>query len=240
MKITKNLSDINLGKMTNEEFENILCKAGALALEKQGEQYEPCEPHVFSKSSEKAFKKQLRKYNALCTLRAIGKYSSRAACILLAVAVVSGVTIMSVRGLRSEVLNFIFDSKTPNSVISFDDGTNEYKDTNIYSSEKVDLNYIPEGFVLLQKTDSKGRLHLYFKNNDKYLQFSIQNLLGNGRVDTEEIDAEIITINDTDAFLISKPEVNMILWNNENSIIRITSNLDKNEAIKVAENTIIK
>lgn len=240
MKITDNVSDINLGNMTDEEFENILCMAGALALEKQGEQDEPCEPYVFSEASEKKFKKLLRKYNAVRTLKTIGKYSSRVACILLAFVVASGITIMSVKGWRSQVLNFIFDSKSPNSVISFDDGTNKYETIDKYSSDKVSLNYIPEGFALLQETESEGRLHLYFKNNDKYLQFSMQRLSGTASIDTENAEVEKLTINGKDMFFISKPEVNVLFWSDETSYIRITSNLDKNEVIKMAENTIVK
>lgn len=155
-----------------------------------------------------------------------------AACVLLAVAVGSGVTIFSVDALRTRFLNFVFDPSKPNTDYNFSDYAQ-----NRYFDSDITLNYIPEGFKLADKVKSTYSTNLKFmSDSNMYFQISATDIDVNSNIDTENATIEAITINGYDGVYISKDNINVIVWHDNRYSYTVVGNISKENIIKIAKN----
>ena len=155
-----------------------------------------------------------------------------AACVLLAVAVGSGVTIFSVDALRTRFLNFVFVPSKPNTDYNFGDYAQ-----NRYSDSDITLNYIPEGFKLADKVKSSESIDLLFKNDEKsYFYFNVNDITVQSSIDTENATVENITVNGYDGVYISNDNINALVWHDNRYSYDIIGNISKENIIKIAKN----
>ena len=155
-----------------------------------------------------------------------------AACVLLAVAVGSGVTIFSVDALRTRFLNFVFVPSKPNTDYNFSDYAQ-----NRYFDSDITLNYIPEGFKLADKVKSSESIDLLFKNDEKsYFYFNVNDITVQSSIDTENATVENITVNGYDGVYISNDNINALVWHDNRYSYDIIGNISKENIIKIAKN----
>lgn len=213
-------------------FEMLLEEAAVKADEKLGENIEnPSEEIVFSKEHEdkmkKLFKKEKRKENR----KRYFKYAQRVACILLAFVLVSGVTLFSVEAWRIKFLNFVLEINEPNSDINFrDDGGTSYSDDNVI------LHYIPMGFEMVNSRKTNERIYIKFESGELYFSITVNNIDGNFTIDTENAVVDRFKINNNEAVYSSNENVSILVWHDDENAYRITTNIKKEETIKIAEN----
>ena len=199
--------------------------AGATYGEENDENVEFSQMH--EAKMERFFAAQRKKQSAKKYRRIL----KAAACVLLAVAVGSGVTIFSVDALRTRFLNFVFVPSKPNTDYNFGDYAQ-----NRYSDSDITLNYIPEGFKLADKTKSDNYITLLFKNSQQYFYVTIDEITSQGSVDTENGTVENTTINGHEAIYTSNKNINTILWHDNRNVYSVIGNISKENIIKTAKN----
>ena len=213
-------------------FDMMLDEAALIADEELGRELEePDEELIFSKEHEEKMEKLFRTERQKHMRAKFLKYSKRAACVFLAVVVVSGAAVMSVEAWRVKFLNFVLDAGAPNTDFDFNDDQ-----SSSYANEIVSLGYIPEGFGIVTNKESSRGLFLEFKNSDKYFCFDLTNINVSASVDTENGTAEKMKINGYEAVFIDNPDTNILIWHDNTYAFDIIGNISKEEIIKIAEN----
>lgn len=165
----------------DKALEAILDDAAVMADEKIGEALcDPEENIQFSAESEQRMKKLFKRERRKLRMKRLRKSSKWTACVLLAVIVVSGVTIFSVSAWRVRFLNFILDIGQPNTDYSFGD-----EQDHSYSDDEITLGYIPDGFKMAANKSNSKSIFLRFESENQYFHFSIISLEGRSSLDTE-------------------------------------------------------
>lgn len=158
-------------------------------------------------------------------------YGKRAACICLVALIVAGTSVFSVEAWRARFLNFFFDEDAPNSEYNFNELGGTY-----YSDDYISLEYIPWGFEVAKSNETENIIQLLFKNEELYLMVSVSSTGGQGSIDTEDATVSRIGIDNCEAILVEKDDVNQILWQNGDHEFYIAGNISSNEIIKIAKN----
>lgn len=219
-------------KGIDNAFEALLEQAVKKSGESFGKSYPKPKPHEFSEKFNKDMDRFFKKQKNRLLIKKIKKYSQRAAVIILIFGVLSGIAVFSVQAWRVKFLNFIMEITHTDTTINFDE--NSKGDT--FSNEDVTLGYVPEGFKL-EKSESRGNgLFLVFTNNDKDFRLKINSVSGSLSIDTENADIQKLKINGMDALYSSNNNINIIVWQNDELTYSLSSNLDKDEIIRIVEN----
>lgn len=108
---------------------------------------------------------------------------------------------------------------------------------NVKQVESLIINYVPEGFAIVDKFEADYDYSLLYSNGkDNFVvdKTAINTSIG---YDTEKYDDEIIKINGMDAvYYMSNNGDNGIIYNNGEYIFGVTGNIKKEELIKIAQN----
>ena len=107
--------------------------------------------------------------------------------------------------------------------------TTEYK----YS---IKLNYVPDGFILTDTTESKSNYDITYYNANKYFYISKSIVPGTMSIDTENAKTEYIDIKGNEAFMSIKPNQIILIWVNNDILYKVYGNIDRETVIKIAEN----
>lgn len=226
----------DFSKMTEKAFDILLKEGVNIACEQEGLSYkDPEEKIVFSKEHNqkmaKIFKTEKRK---LWRKKAL-KYSKYAACFLAIITVLSAVTIYNVEALRVKFLNFVFTNDYEGTTFNFEEKQGE-QETSIKNNTDIAFGYVPEGFELIDARQKKENIHIRYAFGENYFQILRGDLNGNYSVDTENGTYENIKIDGLEAVYFTNPNINSVVWNDSYYIYIITSNISKEELIKIAEN----
>lgn len=150
--------------------------------------------------------------------------------VLVAAAVILALTVTAFAIPATR--NYIIEKFDKYSTIIF---SSDGKSENIGTLE---VGYIPEGFELAVTETLEFSMSKYYVNNNKYF-INIQKNPSSAEIgfDTEICKYEEIVINDkTYVYYISSNKVLGLIWNNDGYTYKITTNLDFDETIKIAEN----
>lgn len=162
------------------------------------------------------------------------KTSSRVAAILL-ILFVSLITLtLSVEAFRIQVYNLFFTDHEEYSSIRIKQGSTG--DVDIEWESYYYPTYIPEGFYVESTMDNaKMRVINYKNQKNEYIIF-IQVPNGvNLDIDTEDgINKEMI-VNSNKAIFVKKEGKNILFWNNDEISFYLTSDLDIQKLILIAE-----
>lgn len=189
------------------------------------------EPQVsFSDAHTQKMKAVFRKEKRKPQLKKAMAYTKRVACVLLAVALISGITIGSVEAWRSKFLNFIFNEDQPNTDYRYA----ESKDTT-YSNDSISLGYIPAGFVLEYDHSSTRDADLRFTNQNTYFSVMSADTDLKNSVDTENAMIENLLVNEKEAVYITKENLNILVWSDDIYSYVIYGNISKDELLKIAK-----
>lgn len=173
----------------------------------------------------KAYQKEVRKERMQ-----LGKKIAAVFVIVLGIAMV---TAMNVKAFREPVLNFIFRSTSDKNKTKINT-TDTQK-----NKEKLIFNYIPDGYKCIKqqyshkndqitydyKNNNNNFIHIYLQPNQQYSNY-------------ENMDKTSYTkINKNNkTYYFIKGKSNKFLWYNQNIIFNISSSLNENEMLKIAEN----
>lgn len=107
----------------------------------------------------------------------------------------------------------------------------------ISTVDMLEINYVPEGFVITDEYKSKYVHSAAYSNEQKY--FSVDKHAINTQVnfDTEKYDCKNISINGIDGvFYETESSEKGIIFNNADYIFIVSGNIDENELINIAQN----
>lgn len=220
-------------KTMDKILDVLIAEAASKAVENLGRNIPEPEAAEFSKEHEAAMRKLFGKERRKLFIKKILKYLKRVAVFLMAVIVLSCITVFSVDAWRVKVLNFVIEMSQTHSEINF--GEDGLKGDS-YKSDEITLGYIPASFKL-EKRDVEGSMvSLLFKDEKYYFIFSMSEISGTMGVDTENASVKKIIINDQDALYSSNSNVNILVWHDEKFSYRLSGTLNEKEMIKIAEN----
>lgn len=221
-------------KSNSEDMLDMAIKAAATrAFDEYNQSLEiPDEEIEFSEEHKRKMEKLFTDYHRKERARRIRRISSRAACVVVAVAVVSTAAMFGAGAWRFKFMNFIFDSEAPGTDISFNDngGTT-------YSDEYIRLKYVPFGFEVVEQVKSSKCNVITFEQGEKYFNFSMEAIEGQKSIDTEGADVENVTVNKYDGVYSTKEDRNTLLWHDDFNVLIVSGNISKDEIIKIAEYT---
>ena len=100
----------------------------------------------------------------------------------------------------------------------------------------MNLGYIPEGFELVENEVSKFDMFLVFRRDSEYFQMKVNRDDVNGKLDTEDVSAENIEINNHPGIFMKDEKENTLIWHDGKSVFCLMSNLEKTEMVKIAQN----
>jgi len=218
-------------KTMDKIFDVIIAEAASIAAENLGRNMPEPEAAEFSKEHEATMQKLFSKERKKLFYKKVLKYSKRAAVFLLAVIILSGITVFSLEAWRVKVLNFVIETSQTHSEINFREGGLK---GDSYTSDEITLGYIPKGYKL-EKRDVKGNMvSLVFKGEKYYFVFSMNNISGSMGIDTENASVKKIIINDQEALYSSNSNINILVWHDEKFSYRLSGTLDEKEMMQIA------
>lgn len=181
---------------------------------------------------EELFRRERRKIRMQGTKR----HAKAAACVLLAVLVGGATLIGSVDAWRSRVISLVFDPTQPGSDIFMLDKTK-----NTFIKGDLHLNYIPEGFSLIEESSSDKYIHLSFANGSECFGVSCVPSGTQSYIDTEDATKESVIVNGYEAYWVENPRVRYLIWANDDWVFTIDTDLiglynpiDRSTMLKIA------
>ena len=151
-----------------------------------------------------------------------------AAVLILVLGLISPIT----SGWRESFKKYFLDMKTEYSdVKKVNDIKNNLRVDNVY------FGYVPEGFKYDATVElQSGKVIEFVSDNDKYFYLKITKSRWSDKVDTENIDVEDIVVNNKDMAYLEKDGKKELSWNENNKLYLLSSNIDKELMINIAQN----
>lgn len=209
-------------------FNEMIDEAARQMSEQDHEDISPAEVHFspeHEKKMQELFQKERRKNQ-----KKHSAHTKRLLCVLIACMIVSVGGVCSVGAWRIRLMNFFFTPENPNTTFTFNDD-HSY----VYSDKEVYLNYVPEGFVLTDRSDNAPVISRTFSKEDKFFEFSIYSADGRLSLDTESGALEEITMHGLKGVTTSSNLVNSVILYDDNFVYCFTGNIAQNEIIKIAQ-----
>ena len=223
---------MNNDKLFDELFDTLLDSA-AKQYDSVPEPDLPEEKTVdFSENHEKNMEKLFAAYRKRNFLLKAGRYAIRIASCMIILAVLSGITIISMDSkLITKGKNFVFNSRETSADIKFYD-ENELSP---YFFDELILEYIPDGFSL-SRVDQTGTLQcMYFENNGEELSISVCDINSTISV-TNGIYSERIEINDFDCYYVEDTDISLLVTHTDDRVYIIRGLVTKDEFVKIVQN----
>lgn len=215
--------------MQNDKFKQAIFEALAHEYENS---IKIKEKHIFSSKFEKKMKKliNIHKKPYYFIINTVGK---KVACIAIGTVIASSITLMSVDAIRNVFFNFFINTSEMFSIVqSINDD-----EAPATIEDKYEITYNLTGYSSKNiKNESQFHNISYTKDNilidycqhvkTKYIKIW----------NTEKTEVENIKINEFEAvYFIDTKNFHHLIWDNGEYIISISSNIDKNILIDMAE-----
>lgn len=184
----------------------------------------------FNRKMKKLIARQKKQY-----FRFVSTAGRRAACIILAVVVISA-SALSVEAVRNAVYDFIIKIFSNHSVVTTESGTDDGYPTSI--EEKYYISKLPAGFEQAQYGETDNSISVFYSNGKKGILFD-QNVKGDHKIymDNERTDFTKIEIDGQEYLLFESDTDVTCIWDNGRYILSISSNLDKEIVIDLCKST---
>ena len=190
-------------------------------------------------SIQKRCEQTIRKYFSGKTRKRAGKVLWKgihtAAIITLLLAATLTISFATFPTLRANVFNMIIDAYETHTNFSFESSS---ETSNFYEMTPV---WIPEGFSLVHEEKSIDSYYQYYEDEEQNNIF-IQMMIADGQeiaLDTEDAHVENITVQGSDATLITENQGCQIIWvipDYNMCVLVATHGVPLQDALKVAEN----
>lgn len=208
-------------------------EAAKMASDELGNELPEPEKVEFSKEHEKKMKKLFQKERNKLIMKKMYRFSQRVALILFVCTLISGIAVVSVQAWRVRFLNFVIEMTQTHTDINF--GDSETKGDS-YSTDEINLEYIPEDFRLDKSNINPNSIFLNFRKEEKYFNITVKNVDGLISIDTENADTRKLKIKDNEAFYSTNHNANFLIWHDEEYAYKLSGNIDEKEMLKIAEN----
>lgn len=196
------------------------------------------EPHAFSKKHEKKMTKLIKRQRKPY-FNLISSAGRRAACIIVAIVVFSA-SALSVKAVREAVFKFITNVFSDHNVVNVEsDSDSGYPET---IQEEYYIFDLPEGFAQSQVDKTDNSLSIVYSYGESRIIFEQHTLSGfKLNIDNEHNNFEEYTDTDGIVYKIATSKDNtIIIWSNDDYAFMITSNLNKDEVLKLCRSTKLK
>lgn len=155
----------------------------------------------------------------------------RVAAIAIAIVLALTTTAFSVKAIRDPLVRFITETFEKFTNIIFDNSEEEIEFT------KCELGYVPEGFELVEKTETKFMYREKYKSIDGtsivYTQQMNASLIKT--IDTEMILYRDICVNGLKGIIYENRKEMLVMISSEQYSFTICGNIAEEEIIKIAE-----
>ena len=202
--------------------------AVAIAAEKMDCEEPESMPFELSKEHEIKMQKIFRRGRRHVAMRKVSIYARRAAVVLAAMIVVSGIMVFSVDAWRVRFLNMFVSETSIDSDIWYENGT-------IYKSVEIEIGFIPEDFVIVENTSTGQSIRLKFQNEDSFCSLIRYATNTVSSVDTENAETKKITINGNIVYVSVGDEITILSWSDNKYSYALSGNIDEMYLIRVAE-----
>ena len=210
-------------------FNEMIDEAARQMSEQDHEDIPPAEVH-FSPEHEKKMQELFQKERRKNQKKKHSAHTKRLLCVLIACMIVSVGGVCSVGAWRIRLMNFFFTPENPNTTFTFND---EY--AHVYSDETIYLGYVPDGYVLTDRSDVYPYISRMFSNGEKNFDLSIYDINEQLSIDTEDGTLEEITINGMKGVTTSSNLINSVILYDDNLIYCFSGNIAQSEIIKIAQ-----
>lgn len=219
----------------NLENDSALAAAFTLAGEMEENTEVPEEKIEFSAEHEAKMKKLFEAEYKRQRRKQFAKYASRAAAIFVSAVLVAGVSIGSVEAWRVRVINFFRETTEEYTEIKFTE-----EPVSSYSVNGITLNYIPEGYRLVEDSSEIGKsVMLCFQNADgKSITFRVKKVVPNSiiRIDTEDGIVTEFEYRGHKAIKSIKDRVQILVWYDDEIKYSLNCEISEEELMKIADN----
>jgi hypothetical protein len=241
-----------------EELEEIQVRLAVLSwAEEEGERLlqenEELKKDPFYQPSEEAkqkFRKMLKRHSFRQKVRNVlhtsYRYSKNVAAILFAVLLVFSTSILSVRAMRTKVLNWFIQMGDQYTEIGLDEKENTAGDNiNVNWVNAYAPSYIPKGFSISSLNNGKNMKSIEYKNEKEgIIVFQQMDNNANQNIDTEDAEKiEKITVQGEKGLLVNKNDLITVAWHNDTYMFTLSTKSDglqNEEVLKIAESVILK
>ena len=216
--------------MSNENFKKALFDALTSDYENS---IPTIEEHIFSPKFEKQMKRLINRRNKPY-YRIINTVGKRVACIAIVILIISSVTVMSVEALRNAVADFFVRMYEKFSTVQSvdDDDVSPKTIEDIY-----EITYDLSEFIIdYDYLDDYSRYITYIKDDFVIYYEQYTKEMYDKNVNTEDAEISTLLINGHEAVYFQDNHQNYnLIWDNDDYIISIGTNISKDALIEIAE-----
>ncbi len=217
-------------KLQEEMFDVMLRYAAEQAGEEFADEQPADEPVEFSQRHQKEMEKLFKQMEEH---RPPVFYAKRIAAAFVILAVIAVTSVMSVDAWRAKLLNFFIKPSETNTEVRYEE---DAPTDGIEFSEMVTLDYIPVGMQITEERKGKKDVALLFSKGEEFFKLRVSKTVSVSYIDTEDKTTEKISLNGTEAYLLTTEKEYVLKWNRENKAYTLIGNLDKETLLKIAEN----
>ena len=201
-------------------------------------EYGDLDSHHFSKRFERKMKHMIRMQSRTSQKQQFTNFSRKVAVVLIAVVIGLIVTTISVEAYREQFIRLVTKVTHRSTDYDFVITTEQYFYADL---GKTIFGYIPDGFIQTEDTYSSDAFRRVRYENDYSQFFKISfSAISEGSsskisVDTENSEFLEFSINGETAVINYKNGNCTLIWSQRNVLCHLFGNIDKNEALKIAE-----
>lgn len=200
--------------------------------------YQPIDEKI--KVFKKAVNKEYNRQRFKNILKGTSKHIRNPAVVLLIVILFLGSSTLSVKAIRTQLLNLLINIEKEYTTIQLGELVEEEKVICIYDDwhNAYAPTYIPEGYVVSRMEQGRTVVRVEFKDKDNNtIIFQQLNKRFSQNIDTENSDEiDEINFNGHDALLTSKSGYKKLVWKDAEYIFILElANISDEDVIKIAE-----
>lgn len=188
-------------------------------------------PHEkFKKVIAEIFEKR-RKVRSTRTLRTV--------IVIAAVLAMLFVCALSVSAVRQAISKFIFSINDGHAVVHISNEDNVGAESDF---EKIcvietyyEPSYIPEGLEMIEHVKYYTKQVICYESDDKFLIYHQELMPDSIQIDCDDGILNVIDINSTIGYYSKSESITVVVWYNDVYVYKITSDLDFDTIIKIAE-----
>lgn len=217
--------------MNNSKFKSAISEA----LTEEYEELIPCysEEHIFSddfqKKMDKLIVKQKNPFYKIVNTRV-----KKAACIIAVIFIAAFTTVMSVDALRNVFKDFFMSIFSDHSEISAVQDESYAVPETIENS--FNITYDLSNYDIVYEDSNDFSRNIVYQNDEiiiDYYQY-VKSEFDMG-VNTENAEINTVTIQNSEAiYFLDNNNYHHLIWDNDEYVIMISSNIGKNELIDIA------
>lgn len=188
---------------------------------------------AFNKRINKIILRQEKRESARRTFYSFGRITAVFSVIVVAISL----ALLTVEASRNFIFNTFINIRSDHAVIKFGEGAS------LTQVAVYDFGYVPQDFELIEiQSAGNIQIKIYANSNGEQIifEYSILDVPVIG-VDTENTEYTRIIVNGYEAFLFSttiESGFNVLTWATESAVFKLTSSIESDELVKVAEGVI--